>query len=253
MPSHQPLIDYNSDLSRDYEPGRSISPEAEETWRAAVSAYVGTASTVLDVGAGTGRFARLFATRVRCQVIAVEPASGMRAVARQVSQHRALHWIAGAAEHLPMADGSADVVWTAFTTHYFDLGAVGREFRRVLRDDGSVLVWHAFEDVYDDLEWYRWFPSARRIDDARMPKFSQVEASFEAAGFELIERSIHQMLTAHNLDELADRLAYRAISTLKLIDDDEFEQGIRNLRAFANTSNSGPVFSPNVLAAFRPR
>lgn len=237
MPVQRPVIDYNGELSQAYEPGRSISPEAEQTWRAAVQPYVGNASTVVDVGAGTGRFTRLLADVVAGGVVAVEPASGMRAVAKQASQHRGLVWMAGTAEHLPVADASTDAVWTAFTTHYLDLVAAGREFRRVLHNDGYLLVWHAFEDEFDDIEWFRWFPSARKIDEERMPSFDQVAALFEAAGLELLQRSTHQMLIAQDMRELADRLAHRAISTLKLISDEQFDRGIANIRKFAETAS----------------
>jgi ubiquinone/menaquinone biosynthesis C-methylase UbiE len=164
-----------------------------------------------------------------------------------------VQWLAGAAEQLPVASASADVVWSAFTAHYLDLGSTAREFRRVIRDDGRVLVWHAFPEVFDELEWYRWFPSARTIDEGRMPTLESVVAEFDAAGLELVDRSTYNMQTAQDLHELADRLAHRAISTLRLISDTEFEHGLAELRRFADAAEPRPVSSPNILASFRAR
>ncbi len=166
------------------------------------------------------------------------------------AQRPAVDWIGGTAERLPLAESSASAVWSAFTTHYLDLPAAAGEFHRVLEPGGVVLVWHAFEDVFDDLEWYRWFPAARQIDEARMPTFKEVVGAFEGAGLRLVERSTQSMLIAEDLDALANRLAHRAISSLELISDEDFEAGLADLRAFATSVPPSPVYSPNVLAVF---
>jgi len=248
-----PAVDYNSDFARSYEPGRQISAAALATWKAAVDPYVRGARTVVDAGAGTGRFARLLADMAADWVIAVEPSADMRHVGQSAANHRSLCWVAGTAEQLPLASRSTDVIWTAFTTHYLDLRSAGSEFRRVLRDNGCLLVWHAFPEVFDELEWYRWFPSARTIDESRMPTLERVAATFEQAGLDLVDRSTLRMQIANDLHELADRLAHRAISTLRLISDDEFGHGLAELRQFADSAPPLPVSSPNILVTFRPR
>jgi len=248
-----PAAGYDSDFARSYEPGRQLSSAAQTTWQAAVDPYLRAAHTVVDAGAGTGRFARLFAGAPEQLVIAVEPSPDMRHVGQNAAIDRSLCWMAGTAEQLPLASRSADVIWTAFTTHYLDLRLAGSEFRRVLRDDGCVLVWHAFPEVFDELEWYRWFPSARAIDEGRMPTLERVAATFHAAGLDIVDQTTFRMQIADDLHELADRLAHRAISTLRLISDDEFERGLAELRRFADSATAGPVSSPNILATFRPR
>jgi ubiquinone/menaquinone biosynthesis C-methylase UbiE len=253
VPSQHPAVHYGTDLAVSYEPGRQLSAAARSTWQTAVGPFLPAVGTVVDVGSGTGRFARLIAQSPRLSVIAIEPSAEMRRIGREAMGDQPLAWLAGTAEHLPLASASADVVWTAFTAHYLDLGSTGREFRRVLRGDGCVLVWHAFPEVFDELEWYRWFPSARTIDEGRIPTLEQVIASFDAAGLELVDRSTHRMRIAEDLHELADRLAHRAISTLRLISDNEFEQGLAELRRFADSASPRPIFSPNILATFRVR
>jgi ubiquinone/menaquinone biosynthesis C-methylase UbiE len=76
------IIDYN-DMSARYQSGRALSEDAARTWTASLAPFVrGAASpTILDLGAGTGRFAALFASSFNATVIGIEPSAGMLAVA----------------------------------------------------------------------------------------------------------------------------------------------------------------------------
>ena len=243
-------VDYDEAISASYEQGRGLSADAVATWRRAIEVHIPDHGAIVDVGAGTGRFARELDTVAPHRVVAVEPSAGMRSSAPHSPGSR-VSWLAGSAEALPLAGTSAGLVWSAFTTHYFDLVAAATEFSRVLRPHGRALIWHAFPDVFDDLEWFRWFPAARAIDENRMPSAASVRQAFESAGFKFLGRSVHQMRVADNLAALADRLAHRSISTLTLISDDEFAEGLTALRNEASRPNRNqPVFTPNVLLTF---
>ncbi len=242
-------VDYDGEIAERYESGRSLSPEALRTWSSAVASHVPSEGAIVDIGAGTGRFARPLSTIARRTVIAVEPSTGMRTSQEETASDVA--WIAGTAESLPLVAGSAGLAWSAFTTHYFDLERVGSEIARVLRPGGRALIWHAFPDVFDELEWFRWFPSARAIDEQRMPSADAVQDAFESAGLGFAGRSDHRMLIASDLAALADRLAHRSISTLLLISDGEFHDGLRRLRAAAASErHRSPVYAPNVMLQF---
>ena len=198
-------IDYDGEISERYADGRRLSPEAAATWRAAIGPLVPPHSPVLDIGAGTGRFSRLLDELAPGRVVALEPAFGM---ARWLERGSA---VSGAAEALPVRSRSVGLVWSAFTTHYFDLDAAAQEFERVLDRGGEVAIWHAFP---------------------------------------FIARSTHRMLIAPDLVALADRLANRSISTLHLISDEEFDAGLAQLRAHATATPPAPVYAPNVLLRF---
>lgn len=243
-------VDYDGEISRGYEQGRGLSADAVATWRQAVEGRIPDTGLIVDVGAGTGRFARELNMLAPSRVLAVEPSAGMRGSAPRSAAEQ-VTWLGGTAEALPLANGSVGLVWSAFTTHYFDLGAAAAEFARVVKAGGQVLIWHAFPDVFDELEWFRWFPTARALDEERMPSAATVQRAFESAGFGFLGRSDQQMRIADNLASLADRLAHRSISTLNLISDDDFNQGLSDLRTEAARPDRGePVFSPNVLLAF---
>jgi SAM-dependent methyltransferase len=95
---------------------------------------------VIDVGAGTGKLARALLPS-GAEVVAVEPVAAMRAVLeRSTPSLRALE---GAAEALPVADGSADAVVAGQAFHWFDAPAALGDFHRVLRPGGRVaLIWN---------------------------------------------------------------------------------------------------------------
>jgi len=133
-------VDYDGRLASSYESGRDITPAAEATWRTAVEDHIREPGLVVDVGAGTGRFARRLAKHFDLSVTAVEPAHGMRTNAAITSAQNDIAWIGGTAEALPLRSGCADVLWSAFATHYYDLAGAAHEFARVVTPDGRVLA-----------------------------------------------------------------------------------------------------------------
>lgn len=100
--------------------------------------------TVLDLGAGTGKLTRnLVETGAR--VIAVEPGDAMRAVLEQAVPEA--ETLRGAAEEIPLPDGSVDAITVGQAFHWFRHDEAIPELHRVLRDHGAVaLVWNSRED-----------------------------------------------------------------------------------------------------------
>jgi SAM-dependent methyltransferase len=97
--------------------------------------------TVLDLGAGTGKLTRaLLETGAR--VIAVEPGDAMRAeLERTTPGAEALR---GAAEEIPLLDGSVDAITVGQAFHWFRHDEAIPELHRVLRPAGGVaLVWNS--------------------------------------------------------------------------------------------------------------
>ncbi|WP_101845945.1 class I SAM-dependent methyltransferase [Zhihengliuella sp. ISTPL4] len=96
--------------------------------------------TVLDLGAGTGKFTSLLVGRAS-RVIAVEPSAPMLAVlARNLPTVSAQP---GTAERIPVPDGSVDAVSVAQAFHWFDRDAASAEIARVLVPGGALgLLWN---------------------------------------------------------------------------------------------------------------
>lgn len=100
-------------------------------------------SRVADIGSGTGILTEHF-LRLGNRVAAVEPNREMREAAERLwKTEPTFRSVAGRAEATTLADRSVDFVTAAQSFHWFDREAARREFRRILTDDGwVVLLWN---------------------------------------------------------------------------------------------------------------
>jgi SAM-dependent methyltransferase len=122
-----------------YERGRPSYPEDAVAF-VVDRLGIGPATTVVDVGAGTGKFTRLLPREAR--VIAVEPVAAMRDKLAGTSP--GVEALDGTAEAIPMDDGSADAVVVAQAFHWFRHQEALAEIARVLRSGGGfALVWNS--------------------------------------------------------------------------------------------------------------
>lgn len=174
------------------------------------------AGWVADVGAGTGLFTRLL-LRQGARVYAVEPNPEMRArlaedLADQVLAERLSVW-AGTSEATGLPDASVTLVTAAQAAHWFAPEPTVREFRRILRPDGHVLLvwndWRGEETPFNAAygEVIRPFQAAdtpevaTRIPEAEVPRL--LPGGFERVTFE------HPLsLTRERLHALAASVSY---------------------------------------------
>jgi ubiquinone/menaquinone biosynthesis C-methylase UbiE len=131
-----------------YERRRPEYPSAAVAWLVEKLA-VDTASTVLDLGAGTGKLTRALVGRA-ARVIAVEPGPEMLDQLRRAVP--GAEAILGAAEAIPLPADSVDAVLCGQSFHWFRLEEALPEIRRVLREGcGLGLVWN-HRDPDDELQ-----------------------------------------------------------------------------------------------------
>jgi ubiquinone/menaquinone biosynthesis C-methylase UbiE len=105
-------------------------------------AGVGPADRVVDIGCGPGNAIRA-AAALGATATGVDPSPVMLSVARALTVRRrsAITWAEGAAEAIPVADGSATVVWSVACVHHWaDIDAGIAEIHRVLAPQGRVLA-----------------------------------------------------------------------------------------------------------------
>jgi len=110
-------------------------------WRALRDERDWSGRSLLDLGCGTGFWLPRYATGpgAAARVIGVEPDPVLRAEALRRSPD--VEVLAGSAEHLPLPDGSVDVVHARFA-YFFppDCEPGLREVLRVLRPGGALVV-----------------------------------------------------------------------------------------------------------------
>jgi ubiquinone/menaquinone biosynthesis C-methylase UbiE len=97
------------------------------------------ASSVLDVGTGTGHAAFLAVRLLRPRsVVAVDLSAAMiDAARRKAGTEDLIDWRVGDAVPAPVDDGSVDLVLCASSLHFIGLRAL-RDWRRVLRPGGVI-------------------------------------------------------------------------------------------------------------------
>ncbi|MFD3593064.1 class I SAM-dependent methyltransferase [Nocardia sp. NPDC058640] len=176
-----------------YAQHRPDYPEAGIRWALEASGGL----VVLDLGAGTGKLTGgLLAAGA--EVIAVEPDEAMRA--EFVRQFPGVAALSGAAEAIPLPDGSADAVMVGQALHWFDQERAFPEIARVLREDGVFAALWNNDD--DRVPWVAGLQRVVRTDSSFPPPTSDDKrpthplfSEFEQAEFPHTQRRTAESLT----------------------------------------------------------
>ncbi len=98
---------------------------------------------IADIGCGTGISSELFLKNGNT-VFGVEPNDSMRAAAIEyLAEFPHFNPVAATAENTTLQDDSVDMVVAGQAFHWFDLERTKKEFKRVLKPGGSiVLIWN---------------------------------------------------------------------------------------------------------------
>lgn len=105
--------------------------------------FLQTDSVIADIGSGTGISAKIFLENGN-KVYGVEPNKTMREAAEVFLQEFSqFESVDGTSENTNLPDKSVDFIIAAQAFHWFDLEKTRPEFRRILRDNGFVvLIWN---------------------------------------------------------------------------------------------------------------
>jgi len=125
-------------------------------------------SVVADVGSGTGILSELLLENGN-RVFGVEPNEDMRRVAEMnLAKYKDFRSISGSAESTTLENGSVDFITAAQSFHWFNPEPTRAEFRRILQNNGwVVLIWNTRKTSTDFLQAYEelvsWLPDSRRV------------------------------------------------------------------------------------------
>jgi SAM-dependent methyltransferase len=199
--------------------------------------------TVVDLGAGTGKFTRLL-LQTSATVIAVEPVAAMREQLRcDLPNANALP---GNAQHMPLPDACADALVCAQAFHWFATSEALAEIRRVLKPGGVLgLIWNLRDPSVD------WVAALTRIMapyEGDAPRYDDGEwrAVFPAKGFgPLQERSFPNEHVGPPGQVIVERIA--SVSFIAALNDATRERVLDQVRALIDAT---PVLAGRAEVTF---
>jgi ubiquinone/menaquinone biosynthesis C-methylase UbiE len=244
-----PQVNFDDALHTTYAQGRQLGDDVMQEWMRLVASLVepSTVECVVDLGAGTGRFSTPLAATYRTRVVAVDPARNMLT---QIDP--SIERVVAAAEHLPFARRTADLVFASMVIHYFaDLEVAAAEISRVLRPRGHLLVRTCFAETLD-APYHQFFPSVIGIERQLLPTTAEATQVFESSGLRLASHERVRQRMDGSWRAYAERIRQRAMSPLRVISDEEFAKGMAALDATAAAEREPvEVFETIDLVHFR--
>ena len=145
--------------------------------------WAGAGKSVLDLGAGTGKFLPLL-RETGARLLALEPVAEMRAQLLRTNQD--VEVLAGTAESIPLPDASLDAVVCAQAFHWFATKEALAAIRRVLVPGGVLgLIWNVRDE---SIPWVAALSAITNQFEAGTPRYRSGEwrRVFPAAGFTAI-------------------------------------------------------------------
>ncbi|MBN9599460.1 MAG: methyltransferase domain-containing protein [Afipia sp.] len=188
--------------------------------------------SVVDLGAGTGKFTRYLA-RTGARVIAVEPVRQMREqLAKALPEVEVLE---GTATALPLPDNSVDALTCAQSFHWFATRAALAEIHRVLKPGGRLgLIWNMRDE---DIEWIGRLSEIIAPYEGDAPRFAKGtwRQVFPFEGLTpLQEDHFHHAHTGAPEDVIINRL--RSVSFIAALPADEEAKVVAKMRALIDAT-----------------
>ncbi len=156
----------------------------------------GPGAQVLDLGCGEGGHTVELARRFGFAVLGIDPivrhietaqAALIRAEAEDPGIGARVRFEVGDAEHLPLDDSSADLVWCRDVFELIpDIYAACAEMRRILRPDGRAVVYQTMAgDRLEPREAAWLFPTMACLPENMEREF--IEGAIHASGLDVVE------------------------------------------------------------------
>lgn len=249
---HQAAADGYKQGADTYVRGRPDYPAGVTAWLCETLG-LGPGQTVLEVGAGTGKFTtRLLQTGAR--VIVVEPVQAM--LDKLSGSYPEVETHQGTAQAIPLADASVDVVVCAQAFHWFATSAALTEMYRVLKSGGQLgLIWN-LRDA--SVPWVAQLDALVNQWEGDAPRFytGAWRKAFPHPGFgPLREQQLSHSHDGPVEDVIFNRVRSTSfISALAPAERDRLEQQLTAFVASHSVLNHGATVSvPYVTSAFVTR
>jgi SAM-dependent methyltransferase len=163
-------------------------------------------ASALDVGCGTGLSTRAIA-RVADRVVGIDSSPEMLG---QATGGPGISYQQARAESLPFADRSFDLVNVGLAFHWFAPDAFLGEARRVLRDDGWLVIYNSgfLGQLHGEDDFAQWHGSVYLARYPTPPR-SQSDVTEEFVrpfGFALVQKETHDQEISMSRDQFVNYL-----------------------------------------------
>jgi ubiquinone/menaquinone biosynthesis C-methylase UbiE len=189
---------------------------------------IGDESTVLEVGCGTANHISSIKAKTGARCYGIDPSEQMLAVA--ANQGVELELKQARAEELPFAPETFDLILSVDVIHYVPAPEIYfAAALEALKPGGLLCTVTDSEDlIRNRVPMARYFPATIEVELSRFHSTARLAAALSATGFVDYHE---QVIESSYLLADATRFEEKSYSSLHLITDEQFEQGITALRA----------------------
>lgn len=184
----------------------------DQAWRrvAVRMAEVKPTDEVLDVACGTGDLTRAFADAKARRVVGLDFTEPMLEIARsrrlgpKNSSQRTIEYVQGDALDLPYVDASFDILSIAFgIRNVADSEGALREFRRVLRPGGRLIILEFSQPRFGPLRW-----ATNLYCDHILPHTATLISRDKTGAYKYLPRSIFTFLDREEMVAAMERAGF---------------------------------------------
>jgi ubiquinone/menaquinone biosynthesis C-methylase UbiE len=221
-----------SRIASSYDRYRDLSPSSLSLWLGKIIRWgrISSSAKVLDIGCGTGRLIIPLQQMTQTEVYGLDLSAEMLAQAQGKEGAEVIRWILGDAQALPFPDRFFDCTFMCLVLHHIeDKARAISEMYRVLKPGGRSLIWTTSHHQIKDSLLNEFFPSLQKIDLRRFPPIPTIKGLMGSAGYIDICAEEVTFQEQVRTSDYIEKVRNRYISTLSLIDEEEFAAGTKKL------------------------
>ncbi len=220
-------IDYDQ-VSKVYDQVREGNPEMVHQLLEEVS--LSDSSMVLDIGCGTGNNTILLAAAVQAHIAGSDISFGM--LQKACKKSRQIPFVQAPADNIPFATDSFDFVYMTEVLHHLpDIPMTYLEIHRVLKNSGLLCIVTQAHKQIDNRVTSRFFPGTAVVDKERYPDIDVIEEQLKEVGFSSVNPKEYTYKPVRLGPEYLEQIEKRGFSMLHKISQEDYEQGLEDLRA----------------------
>ena len=226
------IDEHFSELAVNYNEIRTTDTQPLEYIKTLLSNY--ESCVAVDVGCGPGRYSLLLLqTMPQLHLTCLDRNQNMLAETTrllQVANISRFKCVLADASEFPLESSSVDVVFTFNAIHHFIIPAFLQEAQRVLKKDGTIVIYSRLPSQNAASIWGKYFPDFITLE-RRLQSLDSMEAAIRnIPRLRLDSIKLFQFDRVSSLECLTEKARARHYSTFNLYEKQRLESSIANFR-----------------------